>query len=544
MSNGSVSSFSDHLTSGELEDFLDKEKDLAEKQPRDFLRHSGCDKPDCLICMESGRNISISEFRKTKNKIKERMEMITGGNNWKSLLQSQILEMGFNGVSEKTVDVKIKDHSSIKIVDIFMSAGKYEKMDYGDENDGYRSCHPTNNIGNCSIYRVRWGLEKGQLISVEKVKGNSLFGYTQPALSPDGTLLAYKYTRYIATSSDSRALNGVKDSGIEILHLLSGESEKIVQKYPRMPFHFPNWYDDDTLLYHESREDSPMGDLKTLYSVSVLFDEGNETFDIGRAVRLNNRVYNYSDANTEKCVDNNNCQRRVVAHGKEPGEVNATPKVFVMGGVREPESFEVAFDGDNLPDCHHASWNISGDRIQCSGQGFNSEFNLPEGFDGMPHKLIFGYRWHDVEKQWVRDNSSNNSHGALFEPKTPEMLSQFFSPGKTQRSLFPIKSFVFPFAYSESEKKCDIIVYKYAEWCGTDDYIVVTVYCSSFESNSRDHSDNVSDDVLVSRIIVVHLPSSEYWDLTKVIQSNFFYGQNVRINGVYATCSNLLSFKY
>ena len=149
--------------------------------------------------------------------------------------------------------------------------------------------------------------------------------------------------------------------------------------------------------------------------------------------------------------------------------------------------------------------------------------------------------------KWIHDKSEY-LNGSLFEPKSPVELSIFFETGSFKtpgsfKTLFPIRlESQFPLQLlPQSEKWCKTIVYKYAEWCGTDDYIVVTLYCAE---DITEVSSNDPYGVFISRVILVHLPSSEYWDLTKVVQEEFFSDDNVRVNGVYATCSGLLPIAY
>ena len=539
--------------------------------PRQFLKHAGCDLVDCPICCASGKNMSLDEFRLKREEVEQRIDTITGAGGWQGLLRTHLSALGLSEVYSKsdadsaggcphleqdypnyptyqnypkTATAQVGDGShGLKIVDIFMSAGEYEKIeDEQTEGESYRSCHPPGNSSNCAIFRVRWMLGRDVALEVEKIDRSFIRGYTQPALSPNGEFLAYKYQHFFTGSSEP--VDG--GSGKKIKHLPSGESTKIEESDHQRLLQFPNWYSNNYLLYHTLRHNG----TKALYLAHLVYSE-SEGLNVYRTINLNDETHNgenysYSDASTER-YDSGNHPPRIVVHGEEPGEVDATPKVFMLEDVHNPQRFILDLSVDDLPartplECHHASWSPSGDKIQCSGQGGESNFPI-EGYEVF-QKLIFGYHWDHLSNKWVHDGSEH-LNGSLFEPKSPVELSRFFRSG-IHTTLFPIQdAALFPVQVGvpfqsqllpQSEKWCKTIVYKYAEWCGTDDYVVVTVYCAEDPEES-----SLSDvfGVFVSRVILVHLPSSEYWDLTKVVQKEFF-PDDVNINGVYATCSDLL----
>ena len=101
--------------------------------------------------------------------------------------------------------------------------------------------------------------------------------------------------------------------------------------------------------------------------------------------------------------------------------------------------------------CHHAAWNTEGTRILCHAASEAEPFGI-----GQRLHALYEYRYLAPKASWVKSDTSAGPDGRVFDPADPAMLDEVLS----QDALVCATYFV-----------------KYAEWCGSDDYVLATLYC-------------------------------------------------------------------
>ena len=170
-------------------------------------------------------------------------------------------------------------------------------------------------------------------------------------------------------------------------------------------------------------------------------------------------------------------------------------------GVQE---FELG-DAPDFSSCHHPAWNRWGDRIICTRHykaetrlSGDTEYNLRMLYEFLPSTL----------GNWTSPS------GHLFSPLSPNDLHERW-----------------PDIYPTSSKKL-IYTYKFAEWCGSDDFVVATLFVS------REDQTILCSRVLLIRIAEngVTLDDPEYHDLTSRVEDTLSLERGV-VQGVYSTCS-------
>lgn len=399
-----------------------------------------------------------------------------------------------------------------QVVDVYLSAGLHENYRETD----YHSCNADND-SNCNLYRVRLRLWADTVVplEIEQIiastgEGDARQGVVQPAVSPSGNRLAF-----IVRDTDSSTLYTVdmETGGVGIPDW--GVSHSRPQ--------FPNWYGEETFLYHKGDRDEC-----TLYSNEIVGEDmGWLLFSSRRALLGSDasvsRETSFADANTNRAA--------------EPGSLTSGPPksvttfgVSTTHGTREAprvhalspwplSSTEVATEefvlGRNLAgapifECHHPAWNVSGDSILCTAhdptERYPATSGLPEAARDRRSRLLYmftksGLHWSGAD--------------VPFTPLFPVELNTNFGDR-------------FPLAGSPS---CHIYTYKYAEWCGTDDYIVATLFCSS---------DYLEDPIFSSRVFLIRRSDDkpQYYDITRMIELELGLSAG-ELHGIYSTCSRV-----
>lgn len=190
---------------------------------------------------------------------------------------------------------------------------------------------------------------------------------------------------------------------------------------------------------------------------------------------------------------------RIVSFGNDPVST-LMPRVTTLTGDYE-EAFET---GDSrFTQCHHPAWNVEGTEILCMRN------QIPECEDDdcgtKPYlKALYRFLWNGVS--WT-----NPEH--LFEPLTRADLESDFS------DVFPPIPDAPGYGYS----------YKYAEWCGSDAFVLLTLYSQDFLLN-----------VISSRVMIVRIDGEvpHYWDVTAVIERANGVEPGAW-HGIFGTCSGI-----
>lgn len=174
------------------------------------------------------------------------------------------LNMGSIGVgttgptSTVTSSVSSSRNSTGPIYDIYLSAGVPE--------DGF-SCDE-DSVGVCELYQVKWDFGTMSAVSVTKLvdRDGYTVGVVEPAVSPDGSHLSAVLT----PEASGGEVSGRWIVEWDILgETLAWSADDIVATWGREadsgvggPAQFPNYYDDDTILFSVSDSgDSHSGQL-------------------------------------------------------------------------------------------------------------------------------------------------------------------------------------------------------------------------------------------------------------------------------------------
>lgn len=403
---------------------------------------------------------------------------------------------------------KLSEQVAASFVDVYLSVSASIALVEGT----YPACNQDNDE-DCDLYRVRMNLVTGRATEVERVVAQSGgFGNVQPALSPSGRRLAY-----VRRSGKFGYLEAMDLNTRAVTQVASGIRTSDINTKPQ----FPNWYDENTLLFHTGER----GDC-TLFRSQL---DDSEDLHFGAAEALMgprsdvSTTTSFADANTrsrsgglESMADPFSKQiPRVATFGPYTTETDA-PRVHSLtpetpGGSQilvQKFSLGSNMEGQDIEKCHHPAWNPSGNRIMCTSQKPNEEYHV-EG----DNLLRFLYTYSSVGGLW-------SDPEAAFTPLTPEELEIEFG------RIFP----------ASGSPHCEIYTYKFAEWCASDDYIVATVFCSA---QRRDIS--TSDDpytIISSRVMLIRRFPVRYTDITRIVERSRGLRPGM-VHGVYSTCARV-----
>jgi hypothetical protein len=386
------------------------------------------------------------------------------------------------------------------LIDVFISAG--EVTGHGPEGDdeGYLACNEKH-TGNCNWYRVRLNLGCHHAVNMWRhwraEKDHS--APIQSTISPDGTWGAIVEREQLAGKAEGKSRLRYGEFGTHGWDSLacdggwkgSGWSEPSKDR-PQ----FPNWYADDVLLFTTKDEEDG-----TLWGFFYPDSAKNTVGLLGRR-GLARTDGSFKDPNTH---DDTN---RIVTWSGDGSA--ATPLVHDIWGGHE-EEFELGdkSNGDELKACHHPAWGPDGDRVLCTSMG-GTESGEP------------AWRW---LYQFAWDGSRWSNDGRVFVP-----------PGEVDMNAYA--DGVFPEYAEGDDETCQVYVYKFAEWCLSNDYVIATLYCSNSHYND-------TFPILMSRVVLIHFTEDaspagrivdDIWDLTAVVEYDEGVGRG-SYHGVFGTCS-------
>ena len=350
-------------------------------------------------------------------------------------------------------------------VDIFVSAG---------ESNSTGTCYPGGDpdLGdrNCSLYRIRMGLKYASVIEVEEVMSpiqddSGQLGIVQAALSPDGDRLAF-----LAKNNQKTRLEGFNLNSRCKTTLVEESDTKLRPQ-------FPNWYSQGLLLYHAGEPQE-----RTLYSMQITGDPmvGTGPWGLLGPAGLRDDDWSFADVNTAR-----DGSGKVVTFGASKGGNDPLkPMVYTVLGLNK-EYFELGQKSDgngSVNECHHPAWNPSGDTISCSEQESVEEIN------GIRYRFLYDYQFDGTN--WVQKGLSVDVSNRPF-----------------------------------TDAGCTLYTYKYAEWCGSDNYMVATFYCENEQSKTT----------IRSRTYLIRRNPYRITDLTAIIEA--YLGRTFNsLDSMYTTC--------
>jgi hypothetical protein len=494
-------------------------------------------------------------------------------------------------------------------LDIWISTGDHEGFG-GASLDEYFSCNSQEDR-NCEIWRVRWSFLKQEAVEVERVRAGDdvipaelgdFASYHKAALDPEGEAMAYALTWGAGTGDRWDVFVAPNDPSADPREDLHADKEYAGSPEWLSSVSFPNWYDHKTLIGTAGGNIYPFPGIKdkwldtgsiwradVAWSWNTVTDVTGFEAVVGPWTDLTNYPLDaptYGDPETHPAVQYGYLQSpsvggsvalttatttepRVTSQGKPyyvtvPGGDWATAHIVDLDdpshveeydldvGVWEPTTpARLALYADPaaiLGGVHHTSWNLSGTRV--SGSHQHTVDWYVDQTDARFRKMLHGFRFPVAASYpllasglWSPDGYAQATRGYLFEPPWPwDFEAQFpYMP-----SALPSP---YPTAIDPGKVVCEGFHYKYTEWCGHDDYIVVNAFGTNEAYASEEWTDPVAlDDIghldsFVSRVFLVRLSTGEHWDLGAAVEQYRWsvLGERVQVGDMhacYATCGS------
>lgn len=361
-----------------------------------------------------------------------------------------------------------------KAVDVLLSVGK-------PGADG--TCQPDSE-GSCDLVKVRVALGSNTATKVSTVVahgavGASGSGIAEPAVSPNGTRVAWLERGGTGVQLWAKAFT---ESGA---HLIV-KSSKGKGGDPAIRPEWPEWLDEDTLLFSSKTGTEDGKEQKTIFAVEVadLASPGDPVARAGAGVAGWTGVQ-------DPAVFRGSSGSQLVAFGPVPGgssEAYQLELAAVDSRGKPLSSPLVVAAGNNaagkaIEGCHHPAWNETGDRIMCMVH------RPSETVGGMATKLLYTY---------VRDSAGKWALGGrAFEP------------------LAPADAKLAVASQLSASAGCETLSYKYAQYCASNDYVVTTLYCSKGGKSSGRGAE-----IGASRVLLIRTNPVEYVDITGLVESD------------------------
>ena len=361
-------------------------------------------------------------------------------------------------------------------VDIFLSAGSLD--DWG------ASCDATNQ-GNCGLYRVRWDLGSERATEVVRlgmplrsVAGMDI-GLVEVAAG-SGEQLAWLYRGFAERGGEhgERASWLTYWDGKGLPRSTPLDEGTDAPDRPQWPF----FYDDTTLVYEKADQ---ADDMRTLWRVNT--DGSGREALIGkngtqnRALIFGRYTADVSYGNPQ--VDHSEATPRIVSFGPDESSALPVPHVTTIDG-RNREDFDATSVYKGFTSPQHPSWSHDGKRIIA----MRHEVPYRDG-DGRFWRRLYSF-----------ERSSLGVLGAVWPAWRPTGLTFEPLPFADMSSVFTVNP-------------CTYLTFKFARFCGDDNHIVATVYCSDADKN-----------VEASRVLLIDIrdPAKPvYHDLTDRVRQAF-----------------------
>lgn len=423
-----------------------------------------------------------------------------------------------------------------RIVDIYISAGPH-----GDPlaANGSPSCDP-NDATTCALWRIQMRLVSKEVVSVEQLQGTGAdsledaglcpggHSNLQPAASPDGTRYAWQRT-CLGPWPLPPLSSTILETAAPPTYGPGGPATTVTTSAKLLMY--PNWYNSAVITWSVGSGANHPHTLFWGYAWGKSW--GSTSGGIG-ADGTSHLDMSYSDPHSHSAPTYLGATGapRVATFGGLVADNQRTPRVTSLGGGDE-EPFDVPADwggpGQDVPECHHPAWNPRGDRILCTRYQ-HAEDDL-EGFTDDGAATEYGLRRlylfeSNGEGHWIpSDDVLPGEAGALVQRLTDKEFNSI--PGKGT-NLFPPR-----YDTSTHSGGCRTYVWKFAEWCQSDRFLVATVFCSS----GMDWDTSMT--ALHSRVVLIDTRDTStaaagYTDLTSIIEDTLPWAGVGSVRGTYS----------
>ena len=406
-------------------------------------------------------------------------------------------------------------------LDIYVSVGFQGGLSSGacgspliDGLSRVASCDMDANEG-CAIVRLRlrW-LGPFGLVGLDVIQPADRYGgRVWPAISPDGTKLAYVRKGGSSSSrQDSRLY--VRDlNTFDLVKLATGHDVAVANAGRPL---FPAWFGDNYVLWTASQNGShadPDESEWALFGAAVWFSPIGASSKV--ALMGPDTSYPYANGVSSDFSDPDVrrpgavtlwdfAKDRVVTHGSdislEPAQRRPKPQVGPAiatgtGGNVTTETFRLGDNaertssgwemgaGDRIVECHHPAFNPSGDRVMCHAHSKEVPFSDVVGGTPPTAKLSYVYEEGSAGDVW-------GNPVLPFDPGTPSRLEAALGAGMPASDCGHVYSF------------------KQAQFCGSDDYVITTIFCRGTEDGPINHS----------RVVIARREPLKIWDVTALIE--------------------------
>ena len=402
----------------------------------------------------------------------------------------------------------------LKTVDIYFAAGG----DQGEAGGCYFASEVDSSAKTCSIYRLSWGVKAGALSSQEVVVADSVEGQGvwQPSVSADGKTIAFSHTGTKGVSLYRRSLDNAT----------AGELGTEVNVQPQKPniSVWPNWSADGHLSFDRPNDStrcvSPQGecvgplerwsdayridpfDAVSGQEIAIGGHLGFSFSDTSHHPTLANIIAGHGWYADELLAEFPSCDAANLAASTTCKSIRQTPGLFILDLVTDrywrievkTAEAQYAENGENLTlvGCAHASWSPDGTKLLCSEQGTSQL-----GYDDRNRIFVMDL---DVEQDLAGDS------GVIQKNAMP-----LFTP-KKENEIWKL----------EANETCTVFYHKYAEWCGSNDFVVTSVACNYCESGNCQDLQGLSKRLIGNHVFLIDIrtPASPiYYDLTEKLES-------------------------
>lgn len=419
---------------------------------------------------------------------------------------------------DASVDQDLRPGSSPtpQIVEIFVPSG----VDNGDQGGCYFASEVDSSSRTCEIYRLRWDLSSGKLVGYDKVLSDPADrqGVWQPSLTRDGKVIGFSNS---TSTGVSLRYKSIGDANINDPTDL-GTLVQVPARQPNIAV-WPNWSASGKLSFDRPNSTTACMTLNGCvgpfdrWSDGLRVDLGGGTGQLGAATQFaGNLGFSFSDASHHPTAPD-----LIAGHGwfvdgelaihpicSDAGgstscsNVKQTPGLFVMDLAQgnfwriAVHSAEEKYKANGTPlslyGCAHAAWSPDGKKLLCSEQGTAE-------LDEADKNRIFAFTFDPAEHVGAPNSVVTKNALPAFKHKTAEELWNL-----------------------SGGEKCTVFYHKYAEWCGTQDYLLTSVACNYCESGNCENLGGKAKRLIGNRVYLIDIRNPDapvYHNLTGALET-------------------------